>query len=171
MSFHKVPLKLTEAQFHKLRKGHPVQLKHHQLTGDEHWIACHPETAKKLHTAKHKQKGVRIQLTNPELEASGEGIKEFWDKLKNAGKWVKEKIIDTPFYQTNVKPIVRGLVNTGETMVQARLGPLGGVATSAIEAIGKKSGAYGLVKVKRSKCSSCKGGSFIPAGYPPGYKH
>jgi len=24
---------------------------------------------------------------------------EFWDKLKNAGRWIKEKIIDTDVYQ------------------------------------------------------------------------
>ena len=98
MSFVKVPLSLTEKQFHKLRLGYPIQLTHAQLCGGDHWLAVHHETHKKMSKSHAKKKGVRIQLSPAEVEASGEGLKEFWEKVKSGAKWVKEKIIDTPFY-------------------------------------------------------------------------
>ena len=145
MSYLQVPLSLTEKQFHRLRQGYSIQLTHAQLKGQSHWLAVHPETHKKMRCAHNKQKGCRISMTPGELEASGEGIREFVQKMKNAGQWVKSHIIDTPFYQTAIKPVVRGLVNTGQTMVTSRLGPVAPIANMAIDAFGKRTGAYGIL--------------------------
>ncbi len=143
--YHQVPLTLSQPQFHKLRKGHQIQLSHQQIghgVQHRHHVMVHPETAKKVHQAKMKQKGVRISMTPHEMEASGEGLKEFWEKLKNAGQFIKNKIIDTPFYQQTVRPIAKNLVNQGiDTFVPA---PARDVAHQASSFVGEKTGAFGL---------------------------
>ena len=147
-----------------MRLGYPIQLTHAQLIGADHWISVHPQTHKKMTKSHANKKGVRIQLTPQELEASGEGLKEFWDKVKAGGKWVKEKVIDTPFYQKNVRPIARSLVNTGQQLITGRLGPVAPAVNAAIDEFGRRSGAYGLCSgCGRRRLARQSGGSFKPA--------
>jgi len=99
-----------------------------------------------------KQKGCRISMTPHELECSGEGLKEFWEKLKNVGKAIKEKVIDTPFYQQNIKPIARQLVNQGLQLAGPTIGPQGQmIAQKAVDAIGEQTGAFGIHQRKGRK--------------------
>ncbi len=147
--YHQVPVSLSKAQFDKLRRGHQVQLSHQQIAGSglKNGIAVHPETAKKIHAARMKQKGCRISMTPHEMECSGEGLKEFWEKLKNIGKQVKEKVIDTPFYQQNVRPAARQLIDQGLQMAATKMGPQGAMmAKKAVDALGQQTGAFGLQK-------------------------
>ena len=144
--YEKVHLTLHHHQLRKLLKGEQVQLKHEQLHGSNHHLMLHPETAKKVHRAKRLRKGVRVRMSHHELEASGEGIKDLLSKLKKGYDFVKHNVIDTPLYQQNVKPIVRGLVNAGESALLASTGnnPLAQLGVKGINLVGEKSGAYGV---------------------------
>lgn len=143
--YQKVPLTLSKAQFDKIRKGQPIQLAHHQIGHHgRHHLMLHPESVKKVHNAHRKGKGARIHVSPHELEASGEGLKEFWEGLKNAGNWIKKNIIDTPFYQSAVKPIIRSAVDTGLTAIAPRLGIAAPLATQGVHALGEKTGAFGI---------------------------
>lgn len=185
--YQKVPLTLTESQFKKIRAGQPVQLAHHQIGGGaihRNHLMLHPENARKVAGAIRKQKGVRIFVSPHEFEASGEGIMDFLNKLKNAGQWVKSKIIDTPFYQENVKPIVRQAVDSGLAAVAPRLGPASILATKGVNALGQTTGAFGIQQKKRRR--KPKGGKITaadhaairhyafspvaPSDYHPGYR-
>lgn len=147
--YQKIPLELSIAQYRKLKSGQPIQLSHAQLMAERHWVAVHPETYRKIQYARSKKKGTRIVMTPHEMEASGEGLKEFWEGVKSLGRKVKEKVIDTPFYQQNIKPLVRQAVDAGLAVASPTLGPLSGVARSGVDALGKSTGAYGLAVRKR----------------------
>lgn len=142
----KVKLHLSEPNFHKLRKGKHAQLSHHQLTGETHHLMVHPTTAKRIHKAIRNKKGVRVKMSEHELmeTAHGGGFGDFLNKLKDAGKWIKSNIIDSSFYQNNIKPIARNLVDTGLAAVAPRLGAAAPVANAAVNAIGSSTGAFGL---------------------------
>ncbi len=153
-TYHKVPLTLTQKQFHRLRLGHQVQLAHEQIAHGRkhrHFIHAHHETAKKVHKAAVHHKGVRIALSPDEFESSmhGGGFMDFLNNIKNglqnAGNWVKNNVIDTPFYQNTIRPVVHDIVNsTVKPFVGKYTGPLSGVADKAIDAVGSASGAYGF---------------------------
>lgn len=152
----KVKLHLSEPNFHKLRKGKHAQLSHHQLTGDTHHLMVHPTTAKRIQKAIRHKKGVRVKMSEHEImeTAHGGGFGDFWNKLKDAGKWIKSNIIDSSFYQNNIKPIARNLVDTGLAAVAPRLGAAAPVAQSAVNAIGQSTGAFGLGHHKHHKHTS-----------------
>ena len=184
--YHKVPLTLTESQFKKMRAGHPIQLAHHQIGGGaihRHHLMLHPENAKKVAGAIRKQKGVRIHVSPYEFEASGEGIMDFFNKIKDAAQWVKNKIIDTPFYQQNLRPLAKNLVNLGiDNFVPAAARQ---VARQAADFAGEKTGAFGI-HAPRKRGRKPKGGKItaadhaairhyafspvVPADCHPGYK-
>lgn len=152
--YHKVPLTLTENQFKKMRAGHPIQLAHHQVGGTgikQHHLMLHPETAKKVAIAVHRGKGVRIHVSPHEFQASGEGIMDFFNKLKDAGKWIKEKVIDTPFYQQNIRPVARQLVNSGLDIAGTKLGPGADILRKGAYALGDTTGAFGLREPKKRR--------------------
>jgi len=145
--YQKVPVTLTESQFHKMRSGKPIQLSHQQISGGaihRHHLMLHPENVKKVAGAMRKQKGVRLTVSPHEFEASGEGIMDFFNKIKEGAQWLKSKVIDTPFYQQNVKPLVRGAVDAGLMAVAPRLGPASDIAKQGVLALGEKTGAFGI---------------------------
>lgn len=152
--YHQVPLTLTPGQFKKMRAGHPIQLARHQIGGGaihKHHLMLHPENAKKVAGAIRRQKGVRIHVSPHEFEASGEGIMDFFNKIKDAGNWVKSKVIDTPFYQQNIKPIVRQAVDAGLQMAAPRLGVAAPLAQKGVYALGEKTGAYGIRRGRKPR--------------------
>lgn len=159
--FHPVDVTLNKSQFDKLRRGHTVQLDSNQVSGGPHRLVVHHETAKKILRARTAGKGVRIALTPNEMEMSGEGFKEFLQGLKNAGKWVKEKVIDTPFYQQSIKPIVRQAVDAGLTAATPTLGIAAPLARSGVNALGKETGAFGVKSRKQ------RGGAVKAQMVPP----
>jgi hypothetical protein len=146
----KVKLHLSQPNFDKLRKGKHAQLSHHQLTGATHHLMVHPTTAKRINKAIRQKKGIRVKMSEHELSetAHGGGFGDFINKLKDAGSWLKKNIIDSSFYQSNIKPIARNLVDSGLAAVAPRLGAAAPVANSAVNAIGQATGAFGLGKHK-----------------------
>ena len=142
----KLHLSLNENHIRKAVNGHPIQLSKDHLNGSEHFLVLHPENYKKCVTAKAKGRGVRITLTHPELAASGEGFMDILRKIKDGASWFKSKVLDSNFYQQNIKPEVRALVDAGTAAVSPMLpAPVANVAKSIVNAIGDKTGAYGLI--------------------------
>ena len=131
-----IPVRISKAQAHKAKRGKPGQLGYSQLSGDSNIkLVLHPANAKKVQRAVRNQKGCRLILSPEEIEGSG-----LFDWLKNAGQWVKKNIIDSPFYQQNVRPIAKQLVKSGVQML-----PVGqDLAQKGADWLGEKSGAFGM---------------------------
>ena len=95
------PVDLTESNVNNLLKGRPIQLNKDQL-GGKHSIVVHPTTHKRLTKAKSMGKGMRLDMTPDEFKASvmhGQGFMDILRGIKKGAEWVKNNIIDTPFYQ------------------------------------------------------------------------
>lgn len=144
----KVHLKLTMPQAKKLMKGGVIQLKPEALRDNSHYLILEKKTATKVKRAKRAGKGCRVQLSPQEMSHCGEGIGDFFknafSKVKEGSKWVKSNVIDTPFYQSSVKPLVRQGVNAALAMATPELGVLTPAAIAAANKFGEYSGAYGL---------------------------
>lgn len=149
----KVHLNLSGPQVKKLVKGQGIRVAHKHLGSGEHFVHLHPHKAKKVHKAIKNQKGAVISLSPVELEHTmeGGGFGDFINKLKNAGKFLKEKIIDTNFYQQNVKPLVRGAVDEGLKLAKPYLGQTANLAEQGVNALGSTTNAFGLPKKKAAK--------------------
>lgn len=141
----KLTLNLNEAQVRKLINGHPIQIDKEKLNGSQHYLMVHPSTHKRATTARMKGKGIRVALTPEELQMSGQGFMDILRKIGKAATFVKDKIIDSSFYQQNIRPEVKALVNAGTTALANVLpGPVANIATKGINAIGEQTGAFGL---------------------------
>ena len=131
---------LSRNQLMKIARGQPVQVSHANLMKATHTLHLHPMNAHKVHTAKRKHKGVRIHLSHEEVEGSGIG-----DWFRNAGNWIKDHIINTPVYQSIVKPAARQLVNAGIAAESDLAGPeVAPLLNKAANAVGDATGAFGL---------------------------
>lgn len=153
--YQTVPLTLTGPQLRKLSIGHPVQLSAPQLQpACKHAITVHPMTAKKIHTARMKGSGVRIQISPQELAMSGEGLGDIWNWVKTnvpkaaswayenvpkAAKWAKENVIDTPFYQQNIRPKAHEFLE-GQLMSK----PYANYTVPGFEYLAEQTGAFGV---------------------------
>jgi hypothetical protein len=150
-----ISVKPTHAQFKKLKKGEVVQLKHHQLLPGGQDMALdvyvHPDVHKKVKKAIKDKKGIRIQLTPTEMQMNGQGFMDFWDKVKNVGKMIKDNIVDSSLYQQSVKPLVRQAVDAGIARYAPLAGPAAPFLIQGVNELGKQTGAYGLKKVSRKK--------------------
>ena len=147
----KVLLDLEPHQIMKLHKGHSIQLKHPQLLVEgKHFVIIHHSKGKKIHHAHKHHKGVRLQMTEPEIHETieGGGFGDFLNKLKQGGQWLKKNIVDSDIYQKYAKPVVRQIVNTGLDLATPHLGAAAPLARQAVDAIGSKTNAYGI-KAKR----------------------
>lgn len=140
------PLELTENNVKKLMRGYPTQLKKEQLHSTKHYVKVHPLTHQKLTKAKMSGKGIRLTLTPEEFNASGEGFMDILRGIKKGAQWVKKNIIDSNIYQTDIKPIVRKLVDSGVTAAQPMLGPIGPLVKSGVDKLGEVTSAYGLIE-------------------------
>jgi hypothetical protein len=147
----RVHLRLTPDQMRKLHAGKNVQLGQAQLgVEDAHHVMVHPHVAAKIHRAHRAKKGVRIRMEPHEIEETigGGGFGDFFNKLKDAGNWLKKNIVDSSFYQSNIKPLARSAVDTGLAALAPRLGVAAPVAKAAVDEIGKHTNAFGLPKGK-----------------------
>jgi hypothetical protein len=116
-----VSLHLSKAQVRKAAQGRPIQISAANLHKGTHTIHVHPENHKKIQKAKR----------------SG-----LFDWLKNAWNTVKNKVIDTPFYQQTVRPIAKQGVN--QLIDNFVPSAARDVAHKAADFAGDKTGAFGL---------------------------
>ena len=159
--YEKVAVTMTGPQLRKLHRGHVIQLTKNQISDPKYHMMLHPETAKKINKARMSGKGVRMQCTPHEVEMSGEGLREIWDWLKTnvpkavkyvaetapkVGKWVSENVIQTPYYQEHVRPVLREKV---EGFVEGK--PYSNLTMPLVKMGEEKTGAFGVRQGRKSK--------------------
>ena len=86
---NQMQIHITPTQLTKIRKGLPIQLKHGSMGNGDMVIAVHPEKAKKMASAFKRGKGLRIQMDEDEVRASG-----LLDGIKRLGKKVEKGVVD-----------------------------------------------------------------------------
>ena len=84
-----VQIHISPAQLSKIKKGMPIQIKHGSMGNGDMVIALHPENAKKMASAFKRGKGLRIQMDEDEVRASG-----LLGSLKKLGKKAEKSIVD-----------------------------------------------------------------------------
>jgi hypothetical protein len=84
-----IQISISPTQLSKIRKGLPIQIKHESMGNGDMVIALHPENAKKLASAFKRGKGLRIQMDEDEVRASG-----LLDGIKRLGKKVEKGVVD-----------------------------------------------------------------------------
>ena len=89
MYMEQIQISISPTQLSKIRKGLPIQIKHESMGNGDMVIALHPENAKKLASAFKRGKGLRIQMDEDEVRASG-----LLDGIKRLGKKVEKGVVD-----------------------------------------------------------------------------
>ena len=82
-------LSISPAQMTKIRKGLPIQISHGSMGNGDVVISLHPDKAKKMMSAFKRGKGLRIQMDEDEVRASG-----LLGSLKKLGKKVEKGVVD-----------------------------------------------------------------------------
>jgi hypothetical protein len=95
-------ISISPAQMTKIRKGLPIQISHGSMGNGDMVIALHPEKAKKMVSAFKRGKGLRIQMDEDEVRASG-----LLDGIKRLGKKVEKGVVDVG--NKVAKPIKKGI--------------------------------------------------------------
>jgi len=89
MYMEQVQISISPAQLSKIKKGMPIQIKHGSMGNGDIVIALHPDKAKKMMNAYKRGKGLRIQMNEDEVRASG-----LLDGIKRLGKKVEKGVVD-----------------------------------------------------------------------------
>lgn len=134
---------LAKSALSNLMRGISAKLPKHVIRGNGMMLHLEPMNYTKMVRAKMSGKGVSITLSPMEREMNGEGLKEVFEKIKEGAKWVKDKIVDTPFYQSTIKPIVRKTLEQGISMIPNATAQ--DVARKGLEATSQKWGAWGMM--------------------------
>lgn len=145
-----ISISLTPKQLKKLAIGHAVQLSSNSIKGGEHKIDVHPLTYKKIMRARKSGKGIRLMLSQDEIQGSG-----LLDVLKNmfeGGKkvfGVAKKVYEPfkPFLAPILKQATQNLAQQGISKLGEK-SPFAAeiakqVANPAIDLVGQKTGAFG----------------------------
>jgi hypothetical protein len=86
----------------KIRKGLPIQISHGSMGNGDVVISLRPEKAKKMVSAFKRGKGLRIQMDEDEVRASG-----LLDGIKKIGKKFEKGVVDVG--NKVAKPIKKGI--------------------------------------------------------------
>lgn len=156
MVYKPAKIDFTPAQINKAIKGQPFRVKASQIGTGSKVIMLHPANHGAVVKAAMKGKGLTLTISPAEVlstvESDMEGTGFFgdlWKGLKSGWKWVKNNIIDTPLYQSTVKPLVRQLVDTGATALAGVVPSAAPVIGVAKDVLGKETGAFGAPPVMR----------------------
>ena len=84
-----IQLSISPAQMTKIRKGMPIQISHGSMGNGDVVVSLHPANAKKMMSAFKRGKGLRIQMDEDEVRASG-----LLGSLKKLGKKVEKGVVD-----------------------------------------------------------------------------
>lgn len=158
MVYKQTKINITQAQLNKAINGKPIKISKDQIGSGSVYLSLHPANRKIVEKASLKGSGCCLNLSEGELlstaeDMGGEGIfGDIWKGLKSGYKWTKKNIIDTPFYQEAIKPVVRGLVQKGLQVAKtATPGELSKAIDMGSDMIGKETGAFGI-KGKKGCC-------------------
>jgi len=89
MYMQQVELSISPAQLSKIKRGLPIQISHGSMGNGDVVVSLHPENAKKMMSAFKRGKGLRIQMDEDEVRASG-----LLGSLKKLGKKVEKSVVD-----------------------------------------------------------------------------
>ncbi len=89
MYMEQIQLSISPAQMTKIRKGMPIQIKHGSMGNGDVIVSLHPENTKKMMSAFKRGKGLRLQMNEDEVRASG-----IFGSLKKLGKKVEKGVVD-----------------------------------------------------------------------------
>jgi hypothetical protein len=163
---YSIQLLLSRPQIRRLAQGKAVQLKHadiHHPQGVH--VALRQRQATKLHRAHLQGKGARLRIDPDQLGASG-----LLDWIKDAGRWIKDKIIDSDVYQKTLRPIAREAVNRGIQTASALAGPFSKEAQQVLQSganyIGDRTGAFGLKSLGKRGLPNNPAPQMPPPGVP-----
>ena len=163
-------LNLTDAQVKKALKGKSFRLSKEQIGFGNKIVLLHPAQHRLVSSAKQSGKGCMLHLSPGEIVSTQESTIEgsglfghIWEGLKSGYNWVKENVVNTPIYQSVVKPIVKGAIDTASAPFIAA-DPTG-LLGKAKDAISKETGAFGLKsqtskKKRRNTICNTSGSSF-----------
>ena len=148
--YETIHLDLHPKQMMAVAHGKATNIKHHQIHVG-HPVVLKKSKARRIAKAHANGKGARFSLDHEEMGAQHEGS-GFLDALRSAGDWLKKNIIDTNFYQQNIKPIVKQGVDFGVNTIANAVGSkvpfLAPVAQEAgkflTDKVGNATGAFGL---------------------------
>ena len=165
MDLEKVNLTISENQFDKLRRGHSIQVSANNLKNGKHVLYVNPMLAKKIRSAKRRNKGIRLNLSKHELEVSAVGLKDF---LKKAKKWYDKHLKKSvgPALKKGVEKLGDIVIDEAEAILPVAKPVLEKgrkYIPKIAEKVGDITGAYGF----QCGCPHCGGmlaGSFKPAG-------
>ena len=88
MYMEQLQLSISPAQMTKIRKGLPIQISHGSMGNGDVVISVHPDKAKKMMSAFKRGKGIRVQMDEDEVRASG-----LFDSVKKLGKKVEKGVV------------------------------------------------------------------------------
>jgi len=89
MYMEQIQISISPAQLSKIKRGLPIQLKHGSMGSGDMVFAVHPDKARKMMSAYKRGKGLRIQMDENEVRASG-----LLDGIKRLGKKVEKGVVD-----------------------------------------------------------------------------
>jgi hypothetical protein len=95
-----IKVDLSARNLARVRNGHTIQLKASQIGGGGQKLHINDQLAKRVADAQMKNKGVKIQLSAQEIEASGLKIRDVGRALKTMGR----------AYNRKVKPVVGPII-------------------------------------------------------------
>lgn len=157
MVYKQIKINITHDQLRKALNGKPVSFKKEQLGVGNHYLSLHPTNVKVVEKAAMKGTGCVLHLAPGELLATHEDMKgegifgDIWKGLKSGYNWTKKNVIDTDFYQKNIRPIARQAVDTGISALASYAPQAIPLATLARDKLSKETGAFGLRKSKTQK--------------------
>jgi hypothetical protein len=82
-------ISISPAQLSKIKRGMPIQIKHESMGNGDIVVSLHPENSKKMMSAFKRGKGLRMQMDEDEVRASG-----LLDGIKKLGKKVEKGVVD-----------------------------------------------------------------------------
>jgi len=89
MYMEQIQLSISPAQLSKIKKGLPIQIKHGSMGNGDVVVSLHPENAKKMASAFKRGKGLRMQMDEVEVRASG-----LLGSIKKLGKKLEKGVVD-----------------------------------------------------------------------------
>lgn len=159
MVYKQLKINITKAQLDKALKGKPVQFSASQIGSGDSYLSLHPANVKIVEKASMKGSGCVVHLAPGELMATAEDMQgkgifgDIFKGLKSGYNWVKKNVVDSDFYQKNIRPLARQAVEMGKNTAKAYLN--NPIANNLIDAasseLSKSTGAFGVRKTKAQK--------------------
>jgi len=159
MVYKQIKINITREQLAKAMAGKPVQFSANQIGSGSSYLSLHPANIKIVEKSAMKGRGCILNLSEGELmstaeDMNGEGIfGDIFKGLKSGYNWVKKNVVDSDFYQKNIRPLARQAVEMGKNTAKAYLN--NPIANNLIDAasseLSKSTGAFGVRKTKAQK--------------------